>query len=169
MNKFGTRLVCSIGALMWSGASQAQAPQLTTATYTDWVLRCSGTPPQKSCEVVQFTQVQGQAGVLTQIAIGNPKKSEPLKMVVQVPIDAWLPAGVKLLMNDKDPGVFATFKRCLPGACFADVEIKDDTIKKFRSATGPGKLVFQNAAQKEISLPVSFNGFGAAFDAMQKE
>jgi len=169
MNKYGTSLVCGIGALLWSGASQAQAPQQTTATFEDWVLRCIGTLPQKACEVVQFTQVQGQAGVLTQIAIGSPSKSEPLKLVVQVPIDAWLPAGVKLQVNDKDPGVIATFKRCLASACFADVEIKDDTIKKFRSATGPGKLVFKNVAQKELSLPMSFKGFGAAFDAMQKE
>jgi invasion protein IalB len=169
MNKFSTKFVCGVFALLWSAATHAQAPQLTTATYEDWVLRCSGTPPQKSCEVVQFTQMQGQAGILTQIALGNPKKGDSLKMVVQVPMDAWMPTGVKLLLNDKDPGVIATFKRCLPGACFADVEIKDDTINKFRSAIGPGKLVFKDVAQKDISLPVSFKGFGAAFDAMQKE
>src|SRR6185437_14510377 len=101
---------------------QAQpAPQQTTATYEDWTLRCvvqPGPPSQKVCEIVQSTHVQGQAAVLTQIAIGGQKKA-PLKVVVQVPIDVWLPAGIKLIGGGKDPGLAAAFKRCVPQACFA--------------------------------------------------
>jgi invasion protein IalB len=150
----------------------APTPQQTTATYEDWVVRCetrSGPPPQKTCEMVQFTQVQGQAGVLTSIAIGRPVKGQPLKVVVQVPIGVWLPAGVQLTAGGKDAGLPATFKRCVPASCFADTEIKDEIIRKFRSATDSGKLQFKDANQKDVTLPVSFKGFGAAFDALAKE
>jgi invasion protein IalB len=148
------------------------APQQTTATYNDWIVRCethAGPPPQKTCEMVQFTKLQGQAGVLTQVAIGRPVRGQPLKIVIQVPIGVWLPAGVKLSSGAKDPVLSASYKRCLPAACFADVEIKDDTIKRFRAASETGKLQFKDANQKDVALPVSFKGFSAAYDALAKE
>ena len=80
-----------------------------------------------------------------------------------------VPAGIKLVAGDKDPGLAATFKRCVPTACIADVEVRDDVIKRLRGAAEPGKLQFKDANQKDIVLPVSFKGFGTAFDALPKE
>ena len=42
--------------------AHSAAPQQTTATYEDWIVRCetlSGPPVRKSCEMVQYTQAQG--------------------------------------------------------------------------------------------------------------
>src|ERR1043165_1787435 len=110
-----------IGALVvaTAGAAAAQAPQQTTATYEDWVGRCetaAGPQPKKSCEMVQSTQMQGQ-GVVSQIAVGHPVNGQPVKIVVQLPTGVWLPTGVKLVTGKSDPGLTATFKRCLTG-CF---------------------------------------------------
>jgi invasion protein IalB len=154
-----------------SGAALAQTPQQTTATYQDWVVRCetqTGPPTKKSCEMVQFTQRQGQ-GVISQVAIGHPTKGQPLKIVIQVPAGVWLPAGVKLMAGAHDAGLLATFKRCVAAGCFADLEIKDDAIKKFRAVNEPGQIQFKDGNLKDVSLPVSFKGFGAAFDALSKE
>lgn len=163
----------ALGCATVAGAQQQQpAPQQTTATYQDWIVRCetrAGPPPQKSCEMVQFTKMQGQAGVLTQVAIGRPVKGQPLKLVIQVPIGVWLPTGVRLSSGAKDPPIAASFKRCIPAACFADVEVRDDAIKRFRAATETGTLQFKDGNQKDVSLPVSFRGFSAAFDALSKE
>jgi invasion protein IalB len=147
-------------------------PQQTTATYEDWVVRCetrAGPSPVKTCEMVQFTRAQGQPGVLTQVAIGRPMRGQPIKLVIQVPIAVWLPTGVRLTAGAKDPGVAATFKRCMPTACFADTDIKDDVIRRFRSSNEPGRLLFKDANQKDVALPVSFKGFSAAYDALAKE
>src|SRR6185503_1839366 len=41
------------------------SPQQTSATYDDWIVRCEsrpGPPVHKACEMVQFTQLKGQAG-----------------------------------------------------------------------------------------------------------
>jgi invasion protein IalB len=155
-----------------AGVSSAQAPQRTTATYDDWTVRCEyrpETPTQKSCEMVQTAQLQGQANPVTQIAIGRAAKSEPLKVVFQVPIDVWLPAGVKLVYGDKEPPLAAPYKRCLPAACFAESEVKDDFIRKLRVLTENGKLEFKDATQREIGIPFSFKGLGQAFDAMIKD
>ena len=118
--------------------------------------------------MAQTTQVKGQANALTQIAIARPK-GQPIKVVIQVPLGVWLPTGTSLHIDSKDPGLSATFKRCVPAACFSDMEIKDDAIKKFRVATEAGQLRFKDGNQKDVSLPVSFKGFGAAYDALAKE
>ena len=147
------------------------APQRTTATYEDWTVRCEtqGTPAVKSCEMLQAVNIQGQSNPITQIAIGKATKTEPLKLVLLVPINVWLPTGVKLMIDDKDPGLAAAYKRCVPAACFADVELKDDVVKKMRARTENGRLEFKDATQKDVAMPVSFKGFGQAFDALAKE
>jgi invasion protein IalB len=158
------------------GATAPSAPQQTTATYEDWIVRCethAGPPPQKFCEMVQFTQVKGgqggQGGIISQVAIGRPAKGQPVKLVIQLPIGVWLPTGIKLMAGAKDAGLLTTFKRCLPQACFTDAEINADMIRKFRTTTEAGQIQFKDGNQKDASLPVSFKGFGTAYDALQKE
>jgi len=151
--------------------ANAQTPQRTTATYEDWTLRCEtqGTPAVRSCEIVQAVNMQGQPNPITQIAVGRAAKGDPLKAVFQVPINVWLPSGVKLVYDEKEPGFAATFKRCVPSACLSDIELKDDMIKKLRARAENGRLEFKDAAQRDVAIPVSFKGFGQALDAMPKE
>jgi invasion protein IalB len=178
---FGRRSACALLGALASAPALAQpapsapaqpVPQQTTATYGDWVVRCetrSGPPPVRNCEMVQFTRAQGQTGVLTQVAIGKPVRGQPIKVVVQVPIAVWLPTGVRIATGPKDPGVAASFKRCIPTACFADIDVKDDVIRRFRASTEAGRIQFKDANQKDVALPISFKGFSAAYDALAKE
>lgn len=149
-----------------------QQPQQTTATYEDWIVRCEtvqGPPVRKSCEMVQYTQAKNGQGVISQVAIGRISKTDPLKVVVQLPVGIWLPSGVKVVADAKDAGLLATFKRCLPQACFADVDIGNDTLRRYRTTTEQGQLQFKDGNQKDTTLPVSFKGFGTALDALAKE
>jgi invasion protein IalB len=151
---------------------QSATPQQTTATYEDWIVRCeslSGPPVRKSCEMVQYTQAKRGQGVISQVAIGRVTKTDPVKLVIQLPIGIWLPTGVKLVADAKDPGLLATFKRCLPQACFADVDVSNDALRRYRAITEQGQIVFKDGNQKDTTLPVSFKGFGTAFDALAKE
>jgi invasion protein IalB len=153
--------------LLGSSAAAAQAPQLTTATYDDWTVRCEMHDAIKTCEIEQTSQIQGQP--VSQIALGRPSKGAPFRIVFQVPINVWLPAGVTLVLDDKDPGISATFKRCVGNGCFADSDLNDETIRKLRARTANGKLLFKDATQRDVTIPVSFKGFGSAFDAMSKD
>ena len=150
-----------------AGTVSAQTPRLTTATYDDWTERCEMLNGVKTCEIEQTSQVQGQP--FSQVAIGRPSKGEPLRIVVQVPINVWLPTGVSLTADDKDQAIVAAFKRCVGGGCYADVDLSDETIKKLRARTEKGKLLFKDAAQRDVTVPISFKGFAPAFDAMAKE
>ena len=163
-------------ALTVASTGHAAAQQATTATYDDWVLQCqteAATPPQpvqKACDMVQVTQARGSNNPFSRIAILHAVKGQPIKMVVQVPVNVLLRSEVHIQASDTDPGIVAPFDRCLPGGCFADFELKDDIIKKFRAAGAkPGKLTFKTANGQEIAIPLSFKGFGPAFDALAKD
>ena len=114
-------------------------------------------------------RLQSQANPATQIAIGHPTKGQALKVVVQVPINVWLPAGVKVVLDDKEEALTLTFKRCTPIGCLADLDISEDLITKLRNLTANGKLQFKDGTQKDVAVPISFKGFGQAFDALSKE
>jgi invasion protein IalB len=154
-------------SLVCAAAAWAQAPQHTTATYDDWTVRCDMTGPLKNCDLTQSTQMQGQA--ISLIVIARMSKSEPLRIVFEVPINVWLPAGVRLASGKDSDFVSAAFKRCLGTGCFADAELKDDVVKKLRSESENGKLLFKDAVQKDVALPVSFKGFAVAFDSIFKQ
>jgi invasion protein IalB len=76
---------------------------------------------------------------------------------------------VRLQASTSDAGLAAPFDRCLPVGCFADFALKDDAIRKFRAATTAGKMTFQSANGQSVAIPLSFKGFGSAFDALLKQ
>src|SRR5438477_9926270 len=89
-------------------AGRGVAQESTAATYEDWVVRCvaqAGPPPQKTCGVEQLTQVKGQSNPLSRVAITRPAKGQPVRLVVQLPVNIWLPAGAKVQISDKEAGL----------------------------------------------------------------
>ena len=169
MMRLGAAMIALLG--VFAGAAAAQAPQRTTATYEDWTVRCEvrGTPAVKACEMVQAVTAQGQASPVTQMAIGRANKGEPVKIVFQLPINIWIPAGVKLVYDAKEAALPASYRWCVPAGCFADIDLKDDLVKKLRVRTLPGRFEFKDAGQRAVAIPISFKGFGQAFDALAKE
>lgn len=149
----------------------AVAPQRTTASYEDWTVRCEtlGTPAVKSCEMVQVVTAQGQASPVTQVAIGRPGSKEPVKVVFQLPVNVWIPGGVKFVYEAKAAPLAAGFKWCAPAGCFADLELNNDMARRLRGLTAQGRFEFKDAGQRDVTIPVSFKGFGQAFDALMKE
>lgn len=150
-------------------ARASDAPQSTSATYGDWVVQCqNGAPPKKICEVMQVTQMKGKNEPFSRIIIVEPGKGEPLKLVVQVPVNVSFAAKVRVQTTASDPGLAASFARCAPIGCFADFEINEEALKKLRAADGPGKLTFADAAGHDVVIPMSFKGFSAALDALTR-
>jgi invasion protein IalB len=151
-----------------------EVPQRTLASYANWVLTCdtqAGPPPQKTCEILEMVQAQAQGKTVpfSRIAVMHPVKGQPIKLVIQVPTNATLSTNVRIQTADADPGVAAPFARCAPTGCFVDFELKDDVLKKFRAASGNGKITYADFAGHEVVVPLSFNGFNQAFAALEKE
>lgn len=152
--------------------AQAETPQSTTATYEDWVVQCrtqAGPPPQKICDMAQVTQVQGKNIPFSQVAVGHPAKGQPVKLVVQLPVNASFATPVRIQTGEADPGIAVPFTRCLPAGCFAEFEINDEVLKKLRAASGAGKLSFADAGGHDVAVPLSFKGFAQAYEALSRE
>jgi len=152
--------------------SASDVPQRTTATYGDWVLQCvenSSPPSEPVCDMAQVTQLQGKNLPFSRVAVARPEKGKPVKLIVQVPVNASFSTQVHIQTSDTDPGVIAPFANCTPNGCFAEFDLKEDILKKLREATGAGKLSFADAGGHDVSVPISFNGFAQAFDALAKK
>lgn len=145
-------------------------PDNTTATYGDWVLRCQQSVGTRICEIVQTIEQQGQRGPLALIAIGRPVRSEPVKLVIQIPPNLTLgdKAGVRVTVAEKEEAL-AIFQRCTPGGCFGEVSLGDEAFKRWRGFSEAGQIRWQDAGKREVALPISFRGFAAAADALQRE
>jgi invasion protein IalB len=151
-------------------------PQSTTAAYGDWVVRCQrvgqGVATQHICEAAEVIQTQGAQGAqspIAQIAIGKAAAAEPLRLTLVLPPNISLPSSPRMAVDDKDPHpVNLNWLRCLPGGCFADIEIADDVLQRWRALTSQGVISFKNAAGREIAVPFSFRGLAPGLDALAK-
>jgi invasion protein IalB len=161
--------MCLLAGSFAIGASSrfVQAPQLTTATYDEWTVRCevrSGTSGRKLCEITQMTSLRGRT--YTQIAIGRSVRTKTWKVVFEVPVNVWVQTDVKFTFDGKNPGFSATFTRCVPNGCFAESYLTDDMVRKLRTRTQPARFAFKDATQHTVVVPVSFKGFSEALDAL---
>jgi invasion protein IalB len=147
----------------------AQAPQSTTATYDDWVVRCEKGGKGTVCEMTQTTQLKTNSQLVSVIAVGAANGNSPTKVVFQLAVNVWLQAGVTLASSDGQIAIASNFTRCIPNGCFAETEVTQDVLQKLRTMKDQGSLRFKDANQKDAAIPVSFKGFNQAYDAMSTQ
>lgn len=139
-------------------------PAETTATYQDWVMRCVTSADQpRTCEVVQSLEMEGQ-GVVATIAVGRATAESPFLIVIQVPQGVWLPSDIMVKVAETGEPLRLEYKRCAQ-ICIAEATLDAAAVDAMKAAVDAGSFTFQDGTQREVSLPLSFNGFGAALDA----
>jgi invasion protein IalB len=147
-------------------------PQSTSATYGDWVMRCSRvtveSQPQRVCEVVQTILIQGNQAPVAELAFGRVKKGEPLRATVVLPVNVSFPSTPQVQL-EAQPGLDFTWKRCLPNGCYADATPKEDVLRAWRGAKTTGRIETKDAFGRNVVVTISFRGFAQALDALSKE
>jgi invasion protein IalB len=103
------------------------------------------------------------------MGIGRYATTDPLKISIEIPANVWMPTAIILLLDGRQPPISATFKWCTASRCYADTDLSDADIKRLRAQKGQGQISYKNALQADVSIPVSFNGFSEALDALQKQ
>lgn len=149
-------------------------PGVTTASFGDWTLRCQRLDANETsgrvCEVSQTIQVQGQAAPIAQVAIGRMKSADPLRLTTVVPVNVSFLSTVQIASDEKNlKALHLSWRRCLPSGCFADNALDDDALARWRGLTQPGRILFRDSAERELTIPLSFRGLGQALDALGKE
>jgi invasion protein IalB len=163
------------GSAQQPAPAPSSEPETTTATFADWTLRCQragdGAQSKRTCEIFQIIQTknsQGQPITFAQIALGYSAAGQPLHLVVALPVSISLASAVNLATDDKDAGTAVPWTRCLPAGCFAEAEVKDDVISRWRTFNEPGRLTFKDASGREIRVATSYRGLSPALDALFK-
>lgn len=150
-------------------------PNAKSAAYGDWILHCqtvgAAAQARKSCELVQTVKLKDQTAPFAQIALGKPAAGEPMMVTVVVPINVSFPSSVTIANSDKEVKTAdLSWRRCVPGGCFASLPLKEETLKRWRSRSDvSGRVSFKNAANQDVVMPMSFKGLSSALDALAKE
>jgi invasion protein IalB len=149
-------------------------PSVTTASFGDWTLRCQRVDDNgktsRICEVAQMMQAQGQQTPIAQVALGRMAAGEPLRITAVMPVSVSFPSSVQITLGDKDAKPLdLAWKRCIPAGCFAEAVPGDDVLRQWRKASEAGRIVFKDAAGRDLALPLSARGLEPALEALAKE
>jgi len=148
-------------------------PTLTTAAYDDWTVRCTrtgdGDTAKRSCSMLETLTLPGQAQPIARVIVESADKTS-FRLTLVVPT---------VVSFDKTPSIGGaagspalldlTWRRCLPDGCFADVPLSADATKTLRARTDPANVLFKDAGENDVTVPLSMRGFSQALDALTKE
>ena len=154
-------------APMPAAPAAAAVPERTTSVFGDWTMSCTQRAGGiKLCESsLSIQDQQRQIGAV--VAFGRAAKNQPLLAIIQVPTNIRTAEPVRLEI-DGDP-VTVAFNQCNRLGCFAQLELKDDSLVhrlRAHDADIPGRIKWHDSANTEIVAPLSTRGFGAAMDAL---
>lgn len=161
-------------------AAPPELPDRTQASFGDWTVRCEvqrpvGQPVVRACEMAMTMNDQrGQA--IAQIVLGRAARTDPHRMVVQLPLELRVDQPARLLLDPAAPPAEALslpFRLCSAsrGGCFGEMEAIPAAVLARMRARGEsqGRLDFRDTAGREIQILFSFRGFGQALDALARE
>lgn len=131
-----------------------------------WQMRCETPPgaPGEQCALVQSVTAEDRDNVGLTVIVLKTADQKSRIMRVLAPLGILLPSGLGLRIDEADIGR-ASFVRCLPTGCVAEVILEDDLISKMRAGGDATFIIFQSP-EAGIGIPVALTGFGPGFDAL---
>lgn len=140
------------------------AEQEIESTFGDWSKICTldEASDTRVCQIVQSANQNDQ--LVFQSAIGYVEGNEQPIMYLTAPLGIFLPKGITVIVEE-NPGLTAIVQRCDGKGCLALLALEDATIDAMRKGTD-AKIIFAANAQQNVSLPLSLDGFTAAFRSL---
>ncbi|MBO6717335.1 MAG: invasion associated locus B family protein [Rhizobiaceae bacterium] len=136
-------------------AQQAAEPSETTERFGAWTVRCvnqQGENEGKACEV--FLAVQGQGGLIAQIALGQPQQAGTL-MVARTPLGVLVSEPVRLETAGTPP-LTLPFVTCLANGCLAQSVVPGDFLGELTGhETASATFAERSGRQIQINLPLT--------------
>lgn len=152
------------------------APDQTTASFADWLLRCVTSTPRRICEIVQTVNAEVAGGqgasqrqTVMQVALGRIEPGKPWRLTVVLPNNVDLTGPAKAESATGFALATLAWQRCVPIGCFASVDLTEAALSQLRSQAEPGRVVFKDGASREAQIALSFRGFVQAVDALARE
>jgi invasion protein IalB len=132
-----------------------------------WGARCASDARAGAldCVVEQRVVMSNTGQLLTAVTVRVPPETKAPVMMIQTPFGLHLPAGLKVAVDDT---AFATLplQTCDGGGCYAGDAVGPELLAALKRGVTLS-ITFQDAQQRDIAVPVSLNGFTAAYDKIQ--
>lgn len=139
-------------------------------SFKDWGYKCESPKGSdtKLCYIFQrISSKEGDKRIADATSAYLPKVEKPV-MVITLPLGVFLPAGIKMQIDDsKDDAVRAPFVQCIQDGCQARMQLDNKMITKMK---GGKKMIvaFLTPQQKQLAFPISLSGFTAAIGSLKK-
>lgn len=147
----------------------APPPNVTNASFGDWVLRCETRPASpRGCEVLQSLQDQRRMPV-AQFAFGRAQRSDPMRLIVLIPANVTVAHPMLIQLPDRAAPIPVTLRACGPRGCVAEADVSPAQLARLRAREAQGRLEYRDALGGEVALPFSTRGFAQALEALARE
>ncbi|OEO32667.1 hypothetical protein VW23_010345 [Devosia insulae DS-56] len=151
----------------WPAIAQEPAARPESPPPAPWGARCASDARAGAldCVVEQRVVVSNTGQLLTAVTVRIPPDTKAPVMMIQTPFGLHLPAGLKVAV---DGTAFATLplQTCDGGGCYAGDAVGSELLAALKRGVTL-TITFQDAQQRDIAVPVSLNGFTAAYDKIQ--
>ena len=138
-------------------AQQPPEPSETTEKFGAWTVRCISQQGDagKACEV--FLAVQGQGGLIAQIAVGRPQDGEATLMASRTPLGVLVSEPVSIALEGESPtSLDLPFVTCLVNGCLAQAIISGDRLGELaRRETATLGFAERTGRKVRINIPLS--------------
>lgn len=154
-------LAGALAALMLPGAAQAQ--DVETKTFKDWIVRCVATNKPPCTARQQVSNDKGQQIVEILLGYEPAEKRYPLR--VELPLGIVLPPGVMLKVDEATEFPNLVVTRCVTSGCLVELYVSEEMLTALRKGT-KGAFVVRTADGKAAALVFSLSGFSAAVEEL---
>lgn len=111
----------------------------------------------------------GRQAVVMIVGVGKPFVDKPNQLVVNAPISARLPAGIKMQDKSEKTLLALSYTFCKPSMCSADTAVTDAQLNTVMAAGDDVFMLYRTQAGQDVKVQVPMKGMSAAYKAMQKE
>lgn len=166
-------LVTLVGlASVWLAFTPAQSADTTKTAKPNtpppgWSTRCAGAERAKDldCAIEQRAVITETGQLLVGFTIRIPPDTHKPVLMLQVPVGLFLPAGVKISVDNAAIDQLQ-LQTCDLSGCYAGSEVSEKLLEAMKT----GKTLnigMQSIAKKDINVPIPLSGFKEAYSKIE--
>lgn len=161
---------------MLAGAVLAAAPAAALETgdvFGQWAVKCGDQQDEGAarahtrCHIYQNLVQKDERRRVLRVSVGYARETGKPVMIFALPLGVWLPPGVAVQVDGGET-LQIPIQICLPGGCGATHNIGAELRSQLQTAAKMQVTVY-SADQQPVTLPVSLDGYAAAFEALSEQ
>ncbi|MDH3691032.1 MAG: invasion associated locus B family protein [Gammaproteobacteria bacterium] len=168
MNRPRLRILLSLLSVVPCLAESQQAENVDVE-FKDWSVRCDQSEQDgaRSCYLNQHVRLKSQSKALVDVAVGYFFQPHEPVAIFTLPLGVHLPSGLVVRVDDTKP-MRLNIERCDGSGCQAGLVLQERFLTRLKRGN-VARIVFQEASGRRVSVPVSLQGFTAAFDSLSPQ